>query len=125
VGVSDGAYSAGAGYGWISGSPVGRDRGTGGDLLRDHVATADATFAVDLPNGTYQVTVTLGDEAYAHDHMAVYMEGTLVDTVSTAAGAHVDVIHTVVVADGQLTVRFDDAGGADPNVVVNALVVTT
>ena len=52
--------------------------------------TSDATFAVDVPAGMYQVTLVLGDHGKkAHDQMGVFLEGTQVDSVTTAAGATV------------------------------------
>src|SRR5262249_4541931 len=53
------AYSAAQGYGWQPGpQPVfSLDRGVGTDVTRDFNFTTDATFAVDLINGIYQVAV--------------------------------------------------------------------
>ncbi|HEX6984284.1 MAG TPA: fibronectin type III domain-containing protein, partial [Planctomycetaceae bacterium] len=116
-------YSATLGYGWLSGTVASRDRGTADPLTRDLNFSSDATFAVDLADGTYLVTVTLGDAAAAHDQMGVYLEGALADSVTAAKGQFVTRTFTVAVADGQLTLRLDDLGGADPNAVVNALTV--
>src|SRR4051812_7986631 len=64
-------YDPTRGYGWTSysGSPTVQafDRGTADPLTRDGVAGIvgrDAYYWVDLPNGTYDVTATLGDAAY-------------------------------------------------------------
>jgi fibronectin type 3 domain-containing protein len=114
-------YSAGQGYGWQSGTIGSRDRGTGTDLTRDLNFTPDGTFAVDLPNGTYKVTVTTGDLMYARDQMGIFLEGTQVDSVTTAAGQIVTPTYTVTVSDGQLNLQMKDLGGSDPNTVIEGL----
>ena len=58
---------------------------TGDNLTRDVNYTKDATFAVDLANGDYDVIVTLGDTGQPHDLMGVFLEGAQVDTVTTTA----------------------------------------
>ena len=62
-------YSVGSGYGWAATSGLAsRDRTAPNDLNRDFVfSSAEKTFNVDLANGDYTVTVTLGDQSYAHD----------------------------------------------------------
>ncbi len=116
-------YAAAQGYGWLSGTVDARDRATGGDLRRDFDFTPLGTFVADVPNGTYDVTITLGDAAAAHDEMGIYFEGARADTVTTAKNQFVARTYRVAVADGQLTVLFDDLGGADGNVVINSLEV--
>src|SRR5262249_32725733 len=83
--------------------------------------STDATFGVNVSNGTYFVTLTMGDAAFAHDQMGIFLEGTQVDSVSTAAGQFLTSTYSVTVSDGQLTLRLKDLGGSDPNVVLNAL----
>jgi fibronectin type 3 domain-containing protein len=114
-------YAATLGYGWSSGSVDCRDRAAGTPLARDFNFTALGTFVVDVPNGTYDVALTLGDATGAHDQMGIFLEGAKVDTVSTAAGELLVHVHRVTVADGTLTLLLDDLGGTDPNVVINAL----
>ena len=114
-------YSAAQGYGWLSGTVDCRDRATGSSLARDFNFTALGTFVVDLPNGTYDVAVTAGDFVGAHDQMGIILEGAKADTISTAARELLVRVYRVTVADGKLTLLLDDLGGADPNVVINAL----
>jgi hypothetical protein len=115
-------YGAAQGYGWQSGAIVGLDRGTGTDLTRDLNYTSIGTFAVDVPNGSYSVTLTTGDMGAAqHDQMGIFLEGTQVDTVSTAAGQIVTRTYTVTVADGQLNLQMKDLGGSDPNITIEGL----
>src|SRR5262249_41894601 len=100
-----------------------RDRSTGSDLNRDFDFTTDGTFAVNLANGTYNVTITMGDASYPHDQMGVFLEGTQVDSVTTAAGNFSTTTYRVTVGDGQLTLRIADLGGSDPNAIINALTI--
>jgi fibronectin type 3 domain-containing protein len=115
-------YSFAQGYGWQSGSIGSVDRGVGTDLARDMNYTSSGVFAADLPNGTYQVTLTLGDLwGFAHDQMGISLEGQQVDTVSTAAWQVVNKTYLVTVADGQLTLGLLDLGGTDPAVAIEGL----
>ena len=112
------AYAGTLGYGWLSGAIASRDRATGSDRDRDLNFTPLGTFVVDLPNGEWDVTITLGDASGAHEQMGVLLEGELRGTVSTAAGEVATRSYRATVADEQLTVLLDDLGGRDPNVVV-------
>ena len=117
-------FTAAQGYGWQSGTISSRDRGTGTALTRDLNFTPNGVFAVNLPNGLYQVNVTLGDSgAFVHDSMGVFLENAQVDTVSTASTQVVTRSYSVNVTDGQLTLRLQDLGGADPNVAIEALAI--
>ncbi|MEX0713605.1 MAG: right-handed parallel beta-helix repeat-containing protein [Pirellulales bacterium] len=118
------SYSTELGYGWQQGSVAHRDRESAHPLTRDFNYTRSAVFGVDLEPGTYSVTVTLGDAAVAHDQMGVFLEGTQVGSVSTAAGQFKTRTWQVEVSDGQLTLGLKDLGGADPNVMINALEIT-
>ena len=110
-----------AGFGWLSGTVIARDRANANDVARDLAATKNATFAVDLPNGSYFVAVTLGDTSFAHDAMKVTIEGVDAGTFTTNAGELANANATVVVADGQLTVDLEDTGGTDAYVAVISL----
>jgi hypothetical protein len=99
----------------------GISRNVGDALVRDFNYTKDATFAVDLTSGEYDVIVTLGDMAAAHDQMGVFLEGVPVDTVSTTSGQTVARTYRVSVGDGQLNLRLADLGGSDAWVMINAL----
>ncbi len=118
-------YNSTSGYGWQSATMGDWDRATGTDVTRDFVYGHGGTFVVDVPNGTYSVSVVMGDAGnYGHDQMAVYIEGKQVDTVGTTYGQTVTRTFQAVVQDGQLTVQFTDLGGNDPNVVIESLTVT-
>jgi fibronectin type 3 domain-containing protein len=116
-------YSGSLGYGWLGGTVQGVDRGVGTALTRDLNFERELRFGVDVPEATYDVTLTLGDTGpYAHDQMAVFLEGIQVDTVSTAAGEIRTVTYRGIrVSDGQLNLQLVDLGGSDPNVVISGL----
>ena len=109
-------------YGWQSGSILSTNRTTGTALQRDINYTRDGTFAVAVPNGSYQVTVMMGDVQYAHDRMGVFLEGVQVDDITTNRTV-VSRTYNVTVADGQLTLRLRDLGGVDPNTTIAGLEV--
>ena len=114
---------AGLGYGWTSGNIGALDRGTANDVTRDANYTKDGTFAYNLTNGRYVATVTVGDThvSKAWSAMQIYLEGALVDTVSTTAGNTATNAYSIIVADGQLNLRV--ASGNSTYVVLQSLVV--
>lgn len=119
-------YNAAQGYGWQSGSVDSRDRGalSGTNAqTRDLNFTNEAVFAVDVQNGSYEVTVILGDAEYAHDQMGVFFENTQYDSVTTGLKQVVSRTFTVNVADGQLSLKLKDLGGIDPNVCIQGLTI--
>jgi len=119
-------YSTSTGYGWTSTSGLtSRDRGAPDDLRRDLIQCADEhTFAVDLANGDYMITLVVGDQSYMHDQIDVYAEDTLkVDGLTVATGEFQEVTFYTTVTDGQLNLRISDDGGVDANWVINALTI--
>jgi hypothetical protein len=117
-------YTPALGYGWTSGKVSSSDRRTGTALERDLVLTRKASFAVDVPNGTYQVSVGLGDRGRTmHDLMGVSLEGMAGDPVTTAARELVWQTYTVQVTDGQLNLDFTDLGGKDKNVAIAGVTI--
>ncbi len=115
------AYAGALGYGWLSGTLGSRDRGTGGDLNRDFCFTPMGTFAVDLPSGTYDITVVTGDATGGHDQMAISIEGVVAAVVTASAGQFPATTVRKQITDGQLTLLLKDNGGSDVNVVINTL----
>ena len=43
---------------------------------------------MDLPNGRYEVVLSMGDAGALHDQMGIFLEGVQVDTVTTVAGQY-------------------------------------
>src|SRR5262249_3055689 len=81
-------------------------------LLRYFHRGRQGTFRVDLPNGTYSVTVTLGDAQQRHDHIALWMQGQQVATgLTTAAGQFIHPTFTVSVVAGRFDLRIAARGG--------------
>src|SRR5207245_2084896 len=104
-----------------------------------------ATFLVDLPGGagstpiTYLVTPTLGDSAATHDLISLTVGGSGIsgftnpifsNLTTTAPGstsapnpgpfADRSFLVTVAGTGGQLSLTFQDQGGADPNFTLQA-----
>ena len=115
-------YNASRGHGWTT--PANElDRGAGSNTTRDLHYRAVGTFNIDVPNGTYGVMLTVGDEGpYAHDQV-VDLEGASVDVIATAAREVLTRMYAVDVQDGQLNVRLDGRGGVDPNMVISGIKV--
>ena len=108
-------YSSQQGYGWQSLPGLGvSDRNTSDPLTSDFVFGQDATFQVDLPNGTYTVTPTLGDALAAHSDLAIWAQGTQVEAgLNTAAGQFISPTFNVQVSNGQLDLRVVAAGAGN------------
>jgi PKD repeat protein len=117
-------YNIPTGYGWLRGSIDGRDRGAGSDLTRDFALTSDGTFGVSMVNGSYQVTLTMGDVSYPYDQMGIFLQGTQVDTVSTLAGQSLSKTYTVSVSTAQLQLEVKALGGAGSLALINGLDLT-
>jgi hypothetical protein len=122
-------YTTGA-FGWANTSGLKSvDRSSLSDALkRDFVMNSSAarTFKVDLPNGNYAVTVTMGDYNTAHDNMVVKAQGTTVlGDVDTAARAFAVNTFNVTVSSDTLSLEFSDAGGKDPAWVINGIAIST
>ena len=103
------AYSAARGYGFAStANLVSVDRGRPDALLRDFITSSKPfTFNTDLPNGNYNVTVILGDEAGTSATTIKAEFGRIVlNKVTTATGHFTQQTFTVNVADEQLNLQF-------------------
>ncbi|MEM6885891.1 MAG: carbohydrate-binding protein [Verrucomicrobiota bacterium] len=120
--------TAAGSFGWTNMAGLGeRDRGAGGSrtsLTRDLVFSSQPrTFKYDIANGTYNVSVTIGD-IYAVDDIVIKAEGqTKASNIDRAVDQYQDVTFSVTVSDGSLDIEFSDAGGANPNWVVNAITI--
>ncbi len=126
-------YTAGLGYGWQTGSGIGVvsgfDRGSPAGTLRDAnfgTSTLSSTFSVALPNGTYYVSMTMGDGSSGAsanmDQVQVAAEGvTKLTSLASNAGQFIHRSFTVAVADGRLDVEIRDLGGANVKWNLNSL----
>jgi fibronectin-binding autotransporter adhesin len=126
--------SPAVGYGWVT-AAQGFDRGAlsspaYSNLLRDGAwSSSPRDFRMQLPAGTYDVTVTFGDASFARDQMNVtVVTGSVVSdlanvtNVATAAGQFVHRSFKASPDGGELVLRFSDGGG-DPYWTVNAVEV--
>ncbi|MFV2070440.1 MAG: chitobiase/beta-hexosaminidase C-terminal domain-containing protein, partial [Pirellulales bacterium] len=96
-------------------------------LRRDFHTTPDGTFLVDLPTGSYDVRLTLGDAARTRDQVAIHLQGTLVDTVTTLAGEYATRTFTAEIGEptgGQFALRLEDLGGETARAAIDALMIT-
>ena len=80
------------------------------------------TFAVDLPNGQHEVTVTLGDADRIQPDQMVFLEDQLVATVTTAANAFFTETYPVTVSDGRLDLKIQSG---DVAATLNAMVLVS
>ncbi|XEC93773.1 SGNH/GDSL hydrolase family protein [Paenibacillus tarimensis] len=115
-------YTPERGYGIVdSTGMIGRDRGTGGDLLRDWLGyfSVGWSFNVDVPNGLYSVKVYVGD-FLGSARSTVEIEGYDYGQVSAPRSGYTEkVIPVVSVKDGQMNFRFAGSTG-----IVNGLEIT-
>jgi fibronectin type 3 domain-containing protein len=120
------AYSSASGYGWTSTAGLQpRDRSAPDSLRRDLVQSAtEHTFNADLANGDYTITITIGDQTYAHDNIDVYAETVLmIDNLDATAGTFMEIAFGVTITDTQLNLRILDDGGTDTNWAINGLTI--
>ncbi|WP_299033287.1 fibronectin type III domain-containing protein [uncultured Pseudokineococcus sp.] len=120
-------YSAEAGYGIVPAgdvSPISRHRtGTDtGPVAEDFVLGTAWGFAVDVPDGAYDVRVLSGDvlPGTSSTRTSISLEGAPVGSVSARQSVSEETWRTVV-EDGQLTV---DVTGAGAGGYVNGIQVT-
>src|SRR5262249_18887320 len=119
------SYSPAAGFGWANtaGLTAG-DSGLTDPVSRDFNAGHDATFLVDLPNGAYQVALTIGNPSLTaprQDNVEVWVQGELRDTLSMSGGSQSSLTYVTGVDNGQLAVRIVNQGSADPDFYLCAL----
>ncbi|WP_157524746.1 hypothetical protein [Microbacterium yannicii] len=114
LGVHPGtAYSASQGYGFTTAPAANgfRDRGGDDHMARDFTIGNTAAFAVDVPNGTYEVTTWAGD-LIAGNATSFDVEGTAFSGPRTSSGAiHEEFFPAVAVTDGQLNIRVSGGDG--------------
>jgi PKD repeat protein len=123
TGVSLVPYSSTQGYGWQSLTGLSAvDRGTSNPLTSDFVQGSDARFLVNLANGTYDVTPTLGDALASQDSVSVYGQGKLLASgLTSSAGQFLRPTYQVAVANGQLNLHLLDSAGASPSFALDDL----
>jgi hypothetical protein len=113
--IGDSDYEQTAGYGWYS-SPDAhwetRWLSSGPNPLQRSILYSDwgrpAAFEFDLPNGEYDVTVSVGWEGRTYSHHKVEIEGVsfIDDEATTPANPYLVRTHRVYVADYKLTMSI-------------------
>src|SRR5262245_20663121 len=105
-------YSAANHFGWTSLSGMSAvNRSITNPLDRDFHCGTDGTFLADVPDGTYDVTVGLGDASVVRDRVSVWAQGRLLAAdVTTRAGQFLEVRGRVAVTNGQFNLRLADGG---------------
>ncbi|MFC0559114.1 OmpL47-type beta-barrel domain-containing protein [Halalkalibacter alkalisediminis] len=115
-------YSKERGYGIVdSEGMIGRDRGEGGDVLRDWLGYFNVGwhFNVDVPNGLYAVKMYVGDFlGSARTNLAI--EGEDYGAVNAPSRGYIErVITNVKITDGQMNFHFTGSTG-----IVNGIELT-
>lgn len=88
-------------------------------------SSAARTLQVKVANGSWHVTMNMGDASYAHDDMVVKAEGVTKQTnIDSAVQSFPYCIFDATVSDGSLSIELSDAGGSDPNWVWTRLSLT-
>lgn len=121
-------YSEDTGTGWLDteGMNARDDRGADA-LMRDFhegrgIKGTDQMFLVDLPNGTYDLTLLMGTENEAMDQIDLWLEGEKVQSnLSIPRGEQVRRSWQIGVDDGQLNLRIVDQGGSSRFFALNGL----
>ena len=106
---NDTKYSPERGYGWIKYDSVWKgDRGIGNHLLRDYCSgKEDREWAVNLPDGSYTVTVIMVDMQFDHFAPDIYLEGEKVfEHASIPAHEPLEPKFETEVTDGVLNVEL-------------------
>lgn len=113
IGAAD--YSQADGYGWYS-PPEAHWMtawlGSGPNVLQRSILYSDwgrpAVFEFDLPNGEYQVTVSVGWEGRTYAHQQVEIEGVsfVANEATTPAQPYLVRTHTLQVSDRKLTMTM-------------------
>lgn len=109
-------YDAGRGYG-LDHAVDFRDRGEADPLRGDFLVGSGYTFTLDVPDGSYDVTVVSGD-AIAANRTTVSVNGGPAVELSTATAEYAVHHETVQVSGGKLVLAFGGDGRANAIEVV-------
>jgi hypothetical protein len=113
--IGPGDYSQAAGYGWYSPPDahwMTAWLGSGPNVLQRSILYSDwgrpATFEFDLPNGQYNITVSVGWQDRTYAHQKIDIEGTsfVDDEATTPAAPYLVRTHQVYVSDNKLTIAM-------------------
>lgn len=126
----------GGGVSWSGARISAVDRGSARGVNKNNqdlvYGTGASTLSVSTGNGTWRVTLVMGDRSFAHDNMVVRAEGqTINNDVDNAAGKFIFVgrgssgtrkqTFDVVVNDGVLNIQLSDGGGSNSHWVLTRI----
>jgi PKD repeat protein len=123
TGYDASGYNSSLGYGWTLNTGLSAvDNGVPSALNRDFISGTDGKFRVNLPNGTYPITVTLGDSLAAHSNIEL-LNGAqvLASGRSTAAGQYLSLNYQVAVTNAYLVLEVKDTGSSGQSFAFNNL----
>ncbi|MFH1587302.1 MAG: polysaccharide lyase, partial [Candidatus Diapherotrites archaeon] len=118
------AYSTATGYGWENTSSIYADtRSSGNDLEIDmHQIDAEKRFFVDVPDGTYNVTLHFYDASFGQLGINVDIESAnVISNFNLNTATHITRTFETSVTDSQLTIRIYSSIGA--GMILNGLEV--
>ena len=113
IGFQDQAYSADLGMGWSDTVGFGIfETPLGNNLVNDRAVFRAATFSVDVPNDTYDVTIYYGPTRRV-DPITISFEGgpDMIETLNL--GPSITRTYQVPVSDGQLNIEMLGPPGLD------------
>lgn len=118
------SYDVATGYGWIDSVFESFDTGEGDALRRDYhfFRTGARTFAVDLEDGTYDVSLTIGSTLHRFHQAGILINGEDMETVTTLPGEFHEATYRVQVTGGQLQLTLERRGGTF--IAINGLAIT-
>jgi hypothetical protein len=116
-------YTAARGYGWeTTAGMTAANRNGLNPLTRDVHLGRSSSFLVDLPNGSYDLELSLGDVNTSRDDVRVTAESsTIVEHLDTSRGQTLEARGRVTVSDGRLNIRIVDLGGANNQFAISGL----
>ncbi|MBL8821227.1 MAG: PKD domain-containing protein [Planctomycetia bacterium] len=114
-------FSTDVGFGWLTKDLWNVKNGSGDSFATQGLGTSNGTFAVNLPNGEYRVTIRLGHPTQALSKMGVYLQGSKVLEANTAAGQSTPRTFSVKVHDGKLMLKLANLSSTTKNVVIQSL----
>lgn len=124
----DDIWATGDRFGWVGAAPSSRDRGFPDDLRRDLIASqSPATVRLNVPAGTHEAYLLIGDPSFAANPIIVRSGGqTVASTTTPLPPNQYQWIHFPVdggTAGQQVDLTFSSGGSPGQYWVFDALVV--
>ena len=125
IGFQTQPYSAELGLGWENTVGLGIfDSPRGNDLVSDRAQVRAGTFLVDVPNGTYDVTIYFGQVRRKDPITLSFEDGPdIIETLTL--GPNITRTFPVTVADGQLSINVQGPPGFDNRIRFGAIEINS